>query len=321
MSLSFAAFDFPNEGGAAVGVFEKFDVNAAFMNNEHFLAFQNEMDQGLRDRKFLKSYEGGERFIPVLKEMIKESGIPPEFLYLALVESDFSPTAKSSKKAMGIWQFMPKTAEMVGLRVDNKIDERLDPVRSTEAAIAYLKQLHQTFGKWYLAAIAYNCGEGKLGRAIGEAKTDDINILLDPEKAYIPLESRNYIRKILYVALLLHNVDVLKERGYEYLLNRGIGSPTIATIHIKGAKTLSHIAQNAGMSIAQLRHYNPHIKRANLPKDGNYLIHIPYENLATYRTNEFERIYGKTTLEPHFVVTHPITSKPAHMRFQWESQQ
>lgn len=133
VGLGIAAFDFPNEGAMA-NVFEKFDVQAAFANHELFLSFRNAMDNGLRDRVFLKGYEGGDRFIPLLKEMIKESGIPPEFLYLALVESNFSPNAKSSKKAMGIWQFMPKTAKMLGLRVDSHMDERLDPVRSTQAA-------------------------------------------------------------------------------------------------------------------------------------------------------------------------------------------
>ncbi len=322
IAIAIAAFDFPNEG-TMTNVFEKFDVNAAFANHELFLSFRNAMDSGLRDRIFLKGYEGGERFIPMLKEMIKESGIPPEFLYLALVESNFSPNAKSSKKAMGIWQFMPKTAKMLGLRVDSKIDERLDPVRSTQAAIEYLKQLHTTFGKWYLAAIAYNCGEGKLSRAISEAGSDNIEVLLDESKTYIPLESRNYIRKILYVSMLLHNVDALKESSYEYLLNRGIGSPTIATIETNGMRTLAQIAKHAGMSLAQLRHYNPHIKHSQIPRDGRrYLIHIPYENLSTYRTNEFERIYGKSApTQPRFIVNYPIGNQPARLKFQWETQQ
>ncbi|MDE6979436.1 MAG: lytic transglycosylase domain-containing protein [Helicobacter sp.] len=321
VGLGIAAFDFPNEGAMA-NVFEKFDVQAAFANHELFLSFRNAMDNGLRDRVFLKGYEGGDRFIPLLKEMIKESGIPPEFLYLALVESNFSPNAKSSKKAMGIWQFMPKTAKMLGLRVDSHMDERLDPVRSTQAAIEYLKQLHATFGKWYLAAIAYNCGEGRLGRAIDEAGSDDIEILLDENNPYIPLESRNYIRKILYVSMLLHNVDALKESSYEYLLNRGIGSPTIATIELNGVRTLAQIAKSAGMSLAELRHYNPHIKRMQIPRDGRrYLVHIPYENLSTYRSNEFERMYGKSTAtEPRFVGTYPIGNQPTRMRFQWETQ-
>ncbi|RAX58870.1 hypothetical protein CCZ01_01350 [Helicobacter monodelphidis] len=280
-----AAFDTAYRGNVGV-VFEKFDVNPSFVNSEDFITFQTNMDEKLRARNFLKGFEGGERFIPLLKQKIKEAGIPQEFLYLALVESNFSPKSKSPKKATGIWQFMPKTAKMVGLRVDSQIDERLDPVRSTEGAIAYLKYLHDTFGKWYLAAIAYNCGDGRLMRAIEQAGTDELEVLLDSEEAYIPQESRNYIRKILYVSLLLSDVDALKEQGYEYLLNRGIGGPSISSIRVS-ASPLVDIAKQAGMSVSELKKYNHHIKKGRLPKGGVYNLYIPYESLSTYRSNEF----------------------------------
>ncbi len=300
------AFDTPNRTIVAGAVLEGFDVNPSFINHEYFISFQDEMRAGLRDRIFLKGYEGGERFIPLLKELIKESGIPQEFLYLALVESNFSTRAQSIKKAMGIWQFMPKTAKMVGLRVDTHIDERLDPVRSTQAAITYLKQLYASFGKWYLVAIAYNCGEGRLRQAIEQANSDELEVLLDPQKAYIPPESRNYIRKILYVSLLLNDIETLKESSYEYLLNRGIGSPSIASIEVSQGKTLAQIAHSAEISLSTLRHFNPHIKRGVIPKGKHYLVHIPYEYLSTYRSNEYARMYGKTksthkTTQVHFL--------------------
>ena len=95
---------------------------------------------------------------------------------------------------------------------------------------------YQINGKWYLAAIAYNCGDGRLKRAIQEAGSDSLRVLLDPDAKFIPLESRMYIRKILSVSLLFHNVDTLKTNDYDYLLNRAANT-LLATIQVAPATT------------------------------------------------------------------------------------
>ncbi|MDE5603262.1 MAG: transglycosylase SLT domain-containing protein, partial [Helicobacter sp.] len=199
------------------------------------------------------------------------------------IESEFLLSAKSNKQAVGMWQFIPKTAKSLGLEIDTQIDERKDPIKSTQAAIAYLKALKQSFGKWYLAAIAYNSGEGRLKRAIAAAGSDSLAVLLNPNEKYIPLESRMYIRKILSASLLFHNINTLKTNDYDYFLNRGATS-ILTSIEVPPATPLIQIANQAGLSLKELKQYNPHFKKNITPtKAKTYTIHFPYKFLASYK--------------------------------------
>lgn len=266
-------------------VLATFDVEPSFLYDKNFLHMKNTLVSDLRRDHLMRRYDEAYDFVPLLKEMIIKAGIPQEFLYLAMAESEFSVRAYSPKKAAGLWQFMPQTAKILGLRIDDYFDERRDPVRSTEAAITYLKKLHGMFGKWYLAAIAYNCGEGRLQRAIAKAGSDDLSVLLDPDKKYLPKESRHYIRKILSISMMFHSIDMLKNSDYEYFLNRG-ASTTIATLSIKPGIHLYKVAEGAGMSLEELRHYNRHFKYPFTPaKKRDYSVYIPYERLATFKQN------------------------------------
>ncbi len=111
-------------------------------------------------------------FIPRVKDILKQKGIPDLFLYMAMVESNFSIDAKSHVKATGLWQFMDITANKYGLKKDIYIDERMDLVKSTVAAAKYLNFLYDEFGKWYLAVLAYNCGEGRVIEALTRSILD-----------------------------------------------------------------------------------------------------------------------------------------------------
>lgn len=212
--------------------------------------------------------------------------IPQEFLFLAMVESGFTPTAKSSKKAIGIWQIMPATAKGLGLEINSYIDERKDPIKSTEAAIKYLKYLYDATGEWYLAAMAYNCGLGRLKRGIDEAGGDTrIETLLNEEAQYIPAETRNYIRKILAMSLLFNNIDLLKGQNVDYLLNRG-ATDSIVTVNVKGGVALSSIAKSAKMSLRELQKYNKHFTRSVLPPGNKqYNVYLPYDKLRFFKQN------------------------------------
>ncbi len=264
-------------------VLKTFDVEPEFLNNEHFVSVGNSFLTEARQDYLLETFKDGQAFIPTLKEMFLKEGIPQEFLYLAMVESGFSLKAKSRKRATGMWQFMPKTAKSLGLSINAQIDERKDPIKSTQAAITYLKSLKSLFGKWYLAAIAYNCGDGRLKKAIEEAGSDSLSVLLDPDEKYIPLESRMYIRKILSVSLLFHNVSTLKINDYDYFLNRGANS-LLATIEVPPATPLSQVASKVGISLGELKSYNPQFKRSLTPSyAGTYSVYIPYQFLAHYK--------------------------------------
>src|SRR5215212_1968056 len=110
--------------------------------------------------------EIGTRYEPMIRARMREGGIPEDMYYLALVESGYDPNAYSKAAAVGMWQFMTSTGRGMGLRIDWWIDERRDPVRSTDAAVRFIKGLNEQFGSMYLAAAAYNGGPGRIARGL-----------------------------------------------------------------------------------------------------------------------------------------------------------
>jgi membrane-bound lytic murein transglycosylase D len=267
-----------------VKVLRSLDINPTFLADSVFMSMKENVDS-YRTNHFLKVLENGNRFIPILRNMLSEAGVPDAFLYLAMAESNFSPRAYSSARASGIWQFMSYTAERFGLTIDSYVDERRDPVKSTEAAIKYLKFLHDKFGKWYLAAIAYNCGEGCLGRAISVAGTDDLSVLLDSSKRYIPRESRLYIRKIVMLEYISTSTDFIVGNGSEYLLNSG-NTDTFEMVSVHGGTTLSAVADSIGMSDKELIAYNSHLKYGFVPPGkGEYNLYLPYGKRKLFEKN------------------------------------
>jgi len=267
-----------------VKVLKSLDIDPTFMTDLLFITMKEDVDR-YRTKHFLRVLENGNRFIPVLRSLLKEANVPDAFLYLAMAESNFIPKAYSRARAAGIWQFMPYTGRKFGLRIDLYVDERMDPIKSTQAAIQYLKYLHKRFGKWYLAAIAYNCGEGRVSKAIKRAKTDDLAVLLDRHKKYIPRESRIYIRKIMMMEHLSNSADFIVGHNASYLLNRG-STHTFAKVEVRGGTTLSNVADSIGMSYKELSSYNPHLRYGFVPpQKKTYHLYIPYGKQALFAQN------------------------------------
>lgn len=235
--------------------------------------------------KLVNRFDASYEFIPIIRSMIIQAGIPQEFLFLAMAESNFSLKAYSRKKAVGIWQFMPRTAKDMGLKIDSYVDERRDPIKSTQAAIKYLQFLYSQTGEWYLAAMAYNCGLGRLNKAIQRAGSSDLIVLLDEEEKYLPAETRGYIKTILSLSVAFKNVQTMQENDKEYLLNRG-AADTLSKVNIKGGSMLADVAKSAKMSLNELKEYNRHLLHNFLPPHvSEYPIYIPYEKLAFFKQN------------------------------------
>ena len=155
--------------------------------------------QGEARNRFASVLQRGGRYEPMIRAKLCKAGLPEDLTYLALIESGYDPNAYSSAAAVGIWQLMTGTAQGTGLRVDWWIDERRDPVRSTDGAIRFLGWLNQQFGSLYLAAAAYNGGPGRIARGLTryadelEGQTGDDRFFALAETDYLRVETRDYV--------------------------------------------------------------------------------------------------------------------------------
>lgn len=278
-----AALTFESNYNQEAKVVRSFDIPATFLNDPSLQDLIEQKRKKYENHHFFKSLDEAYLFIPLIKKILSESDVPSEFIFLAMAESDFSLKAYSNKKASGLWQFMPRTGRLLGLRIDDFVDERRDLVKSTQAAVAYLERLHKRFGKWYLAALAYNCGEGRLSGAIRRAKTDDLSVLVDEKKRYLPAESRRYIRKIIALTLLASDEDFLIHQEYAYLLNRA-NTYSIATITVDRGERVSRIAKLLRMPTESLKALNRHLNYDFIPPYcETYELYIPYVKLSEFR--------------------------------------
>jgi len=158
---------------ANVEVLNALDIKSDFLENKKLQKLYKEYSTR-KKRYFLNVMQNGYDYLPLIKEAIITSNVPKELVSVAMAESYLTTSARSHKRATGLWQFMPATAKKYGLKIDEYVDERKDPVKSTKAAVEYLKYLHKFFGKWYLAIMAYNAGEARVVEAVVRAKVDKL---------------------------------------------------------------------------------------------------------------------------------------------------
>jgi membrane-bound lytic murein transglycosylase D len=271
-----------------IAILDSFDIESSFLYDPIMNQFKDSNVEIFNDEKFFGAMDDAYIFVPAIKNILTKYNIPPEFLFLSMAESEFLTRAYSVKRASGLWQFMPPTAKQFGLRIDEFVDERRDLIKSTEAAAKYLSNLYKKFGKWYLAAIAYNCGDGKLTKAIEVAGTDELATLLDPKMTYIPRESRLYIRRIVALAMMGNDEHFLLKSEYEYLLNRA-NAYSVSTVKVPGGESLSRISKLIGIPLIELQKLNRHLKYDFTPSDvSSYDIYIPYIKLSEFKQKYFE---------------------------------
>jgi len=153
-------------------ILEDLDIKASFITDYKLQELYNRLSSKRSTNYYVEKLNKASLFVPRIKDILRQEGIPDVFIYMAMAESYFTIDARSRVRATGLWQFMNSTGRRYGLRNDLYVDERMDLVKSTYAATKYLNRLHDLFGKWYLAAIAYNCGEGRVIEAITRATID-----------------------------------------------------------------------------------------------------------------------------------------------------
>jgi membrane-bound lytic murein transglycosylase D len=221
-------------------------------------------------KDFAKWLSRSERYIPMMKDILKKEGLPEDLVYLAMIESGFSPRARSSANAVGPWQFISGTGKRYSLRIDSWIDERRDPIKSTVAAALYLKELYCLFNKdWYLAAAGYNAGENKILRAIDIYNSRDFWQLA--QGSYLKRETKDYVPKLLAAAIIAKDPASYGFADVAYL-------PPIEfdTVVIPSQTDLDVIASVTGVSSENLRELNPELKRWSTPPDyPNYELKLP----------------------------------------------
>ncbi len=214
-----------------------------------------------------KSMERGAPYLPIIKKKLRKAGLPEELAYLPVIESGYKPLARSRAGAVGIWQFIPGSARKFGLEVNWWIDQRRDPIKSTDAAIRYLKELYKIFGKWDLALSAYNYGEGKLKRKMKRYGTNNFWKL----RRRLPRETRNYVPQFFAVLTILS--DPVR---YGIKIPRRFEPFVYDSVRVPHPVSLDVAAKWAGVPLRELIRLNLEFKRGLAPPYyRNYYLRIP----------------------------------------------
>lgn len=225
--------------------------------------------------RFTRYLNRSGRYQVMMCDILKEYGLPEDLFYIALIESGFTNSATSHAGAGGPWQFMPATARRFGLRVDNWVDERRDPVKATHAAAQYLKFLYGEFGSWYLAAAGYNAGENKIRKALTMYGVNDFWSISQSDQNYLAEETKQYVPRMIAAAIIAKEPD---KYGFTDVKYESPFSYDEMTIH--PTTSLAAIAKAAGVDTNVLTDLNPELKRAASPPGGMYTLRIPEGSYA-----------------------------------------
>ncbi len=213
-------------------------------------------------------------YFPIFYDALGRHDLPFELCYLPVIESALNPQAHSPAGAAGLWQFMPSTGRLYGLEVNSLVDERMDPIKSTEAACLFLKSLYNTFGDWNLAIAAYNCGPGNVNKAIHRAdgKRDFWSIY-----PFLPRETRGYLPIYIAAAYSINYADL-----------HGICPEAIEmteqtdTIQTNVRQHLLQISEILGIELDELRRLNPQYAKDVIPGGKTYSLCLPADRVTDY---------------------------------------
>ncbi len=258
------------------------DMDVESYATEDRVAHYVAMFSGPARERIAARLDVGSRYEPMIRARMKAGGLPEDMYYLALIESGFNNNAYSRAAAVGMWQFMTSTARDMGMRVDWWVDERRDPVKSTGAAVRFIKGMKDQFGSLYLAAAAYNGGPGRVSRGLARyadevenSQGEDAFFVL-AEKDYLRNETRDYVPQLIAAALIAKEPE-----RYGMTLH-----PQPAFVYdsvvVPPATPLAAIAQATGTTVAALRELNPQILRGMTPPRVSYQMRVPVGSAAGF---------------------------------------
>ena len=236
--------------------------------NKHVQLEINHFTKYSEKKFFIEAYKRSGKYRPYIVSELKAAGMPVELSWLPLIESGFKVNALSRARALGPWQFIPSTGYKFGLKRDKYIDERIDPIKSTKAAIEYLKELHQIFGDWSTVLAAYNCGEGRVLRVI---RSQNINYLDNFWDLYerLPRETARYVPRFMAALFIINNP---KKYGLDAIT---VDEPLeYENVMVSKQIHLKNVAKEIGVAEKTLRELNPELRYRILPQD-EYPLRVP----------------------------------------------
>jgi len=252
-----------------------------------------------------------EIYFPMFEETFDKHNLPLEFKYLALVESALNTHAVSRAGATGLWQFMYRTGKMYKLDINSYVDERRDPVKSTEAAAGYFMDMYEIYGDWLLVIAAYNCGPGNVNKAIRRSggKTTFWEI-----RPYLPRETRGYVPAFMAAVYMM---EYHQEHNFN-ALHIDFNTNMVDTVHVRKQTTFQNIEKYTGTSMDQIKFLNPKYKRNIIPASTqSQVIYLPMNKVAmydTYKDSIFKKAAKKTVVAAKPVKYAPKTSSKSTTR-------
>lgn len=251
-------------------------------------------------------------YFPIFEQYLLKAGMPTALKYLPFVESALNPQVTSNSGAAGLWQLMPQTATHFGLTITDQFDERRDPHAATAAAVTFLAELHEEFCDWYLVLAAYNCGPGKVRRAIQKTGQSSFAAI----RPLLPRQTRNYIDKFIAAAYI---GNAYHDHSLEPKLPKWAES--ISVMHIEGGVSLAELADLCGIPETILRELNPAYTGQYLPDHSRLQrLILPTSAISTYQlalANQGSPIAGEDDLPVVELPTLLIVGQSSVPQEQW----
>ena len=270
--------------------------NGARLNPRAINFVQDFMIRNQEEMDEMKSW--GRPYFDLIDGILAQYGLPTQLKYLAVIESNLKPTAKSSVGAAGPWQLMPATARLLGLKVNYKVDERKNYYKSTRAAAVYLRDLYTELGDWLLVIAAYNGGTGNVYRAMKKSHSTDFWNL----QYYLPAESRNHVKKFIGTQYTFEGqgsvTTLTKEEATDqlsgssmYVFNRKLNkeeSNSAVTLNISGKYISTVISKYILMDGLEFNRYNPDFDKVMASANNSYDLKLPADKMDLFVSNKYQ---------------------------------